>query len=282
MAKVLIGNFMGPRGPQGVQGEQGEQGPQGVQGPQGEPGRTGPQGPKGETGATGPQGPTGPKGDTGATGPRGVQGETGGTGVRGSRWFTGIGITGTSTTATVFPGSGVTGAIIDDYYLNTGTGNVYRCVLAGEASAAKWVHTGNIKGAKGDAGQISTEERGKWNAAYEHAQESGNPHGLTKQDIGLGNVDNTKDANKSVNYANSAGSVPWSGISNKPSSFNPSSHNHAASNISAGTLGGAVVANATAAANLGTKQVRNIYAGTDALTDGSSALPTGDIYIQYE
>lgn len=152
MPKVLIGNFMGPRGPQGVQGEQGEQGPQGLQGVQGEPGRTGPQGPKGETGATGPQGPTGPKGDTGATGPRGAQGETGSTGARGSKWFTGTGITGTSTAATVFPGSGVTGAVIDDYYLNTSTGNVYRCVLAGAASAAKWVHTGNIKGAKGDAG----------------------------------------------------------------------------------------------------------------------------------
>lgn len=62
----------------------------------------------------------------------------------------------------------------------------------------------------------------------------------------------------------------------------PSSHTHAASNISAGTLGGAVVANASAVATLGTKQVRNIYAGTAALTDGSSALPTGDIYIQYE
>lgn len=62
----------------------------------------------------------------------------------------------------------------------------------------------------------------------------------------------------------------------------PASHNQAASTITAGTLGGAVVANATAVATLGTKQVRNIYAGTAELTAGSSALPTGDIYIQYE
>lgn len=62
----------------------------------------------------------------------------------------------------------------------------------------------------------------------------------------------------------------------------PSSHTHDAGKITAGTLGGAVVANATAVTNLSTKQVRNIYAGTAALTDGSSALPTGDIYIQYE
>lgn len=42
-----------------------------VVGPQG---ATGPQGPKGDTGATGPQGP---KGDTGATGPQGAKGDNG-------------------------------------------------------------------------------------------------------------------------------------------------------------------------------------------------------------
>lgn len=34
----------------------------------------------------------------------------------------------------------------------------------------------------------------------------------TKSDVGLGNVDNTADANKSVNYANSAGSVSVNGV----------------------------------------------------------------------
>jgi len=62
----------------------------------------------------------------------------------------------------------------------------------------------------------------------------------------------------------------------------PASHNQAASTITAGTLAGSVVANATAVANLGTKQVRNIYAGTDDMTAGTSALSTGDIYIVYE
>ena len=52
--------------------------------------------------------------------------------------------------------------------------------------------------------------------------------------------------------------------------------------LSGGTLGGQVVANASAVATLETKQVRNIYAGTSDLTAGSSALPTGDIYIVYE
>lgn len=41
-------------------------------------------------------------------------------------------------------------------------------------------------------------------------------HGHTKSEVGLGNVDNTADANKRVDYANSAGSVAWNNISSKP------------------------------------------------------------------
>jgi len=55
-----------------------------------------------------------------------------------------------------------------------------------------------------------------------------------------------------------------------------------ASKITGGTLAGSTVANASAVANLGTKQVRNIYAGTGDLVAGSSSLPAGDIYIVYE
>jgi len=61
----------------------------------------------------------------------------------------------------------------------------------------------------------------------------------------------------------------------------PTAHNQAAGTISAGTLGGQVLANASAVTNLANKQVRNIYAGTADMTAGSSALPTGDIYIVY-
>lgn len=60
-----------------------------------------------------------------------------------------------------------------------------------------------------------------------------------------------------------------------------SSHTHPASQISAGTLNGSVVANASAVSNIGTKQVRNIYAGTSDIGVGAS-LPTGDIYLVYE
>lgn len=52
---------------------------------------------------------------------------------------------------------------------------------------------------------------------------------FTKEDIGLGNVDNTPDAEKSVLYAASAGAadtVTWNSISDKPASFPPSAHTH--------------------------------------------------------
>lgn len=106
-------------------------------------------GPKGDTGATGATGPQGPKGATGATGP---QGATGATGQRGSRWTQGTAITGTSTTATIFSGSGITDALVNDNYLNTSTGNTYRCTVAGNAATAKWVYTGNLRGATGPQG----------------------------------------------------------------------------------------------------------------------------------
>ncbi len=97
----------------------------------------------------------GQKGDTGATGAQGVKGDTGSTGAagqRGSQWFTGTGVTGTSTTGTVFSGSGVSSALVGDYYLNSSTGYVYNCTLAGAASVAKWAYVGSIKGIQGDQG----------------------------------------------------------------------------------------------------------------------------------
>lgn len=48
-------------------------------------------------------------------------------------------------------------------------------------------------------------DRGK--AAYDHSQlTSGNPHNVTKSDIGLGNVDNTSDSTKKTNFTGSIAS----------------------------------------------------------------------------
>lgn len=86
-----------------------------------------------------------------------VVGPTGPTGTRGSRWTQGTAITGTSTTATVFPSSGITDAIVNDNYLNIATGNTYRCTVGGTASAAKWVYTGNLKGPQGAKGATGSQ-----------------------------------------------------------------------------------------------------------------------------
>ena len=144
MAKAFVGNFKGPKG---------DTGPQGPQGPKGATGATGSQGPKGDTGATGPTGPQGPQGQTGATGATGPKGATG---TRGSLWYNGTGITGTSSTAAIFTGSGVSAALVGDYYINTGTGadrgRVYRCTVSGATAAAKWVYAGTIVGPQGPQG----------------------------------------------------------------------------------------------------------------------------------
>ena len=87
---------------------------------------------------------------------KGATGAKGATGTRGSTWTTGTAITGTSTTATIFSSSGITNALVNDMYLNTSTGYVYRCSVAGAASAAKWVYVGSIKGATGAKGATGT------------------------------------------------------------------------------------------------------------------------------
>lgn len=74
----------------------------------------------------------------------------------GSMWYQGDAITGKSTSGTVFSGSGIANAEVNDMYLNTGSGadrgNVYVCTLAGNASTAQWAYKQNIMGPTGPAG----------------------------------------------------------------------------------------------------------------------------------
>lgn len=84
-----------------------------------------------------------------------IRGSTGASG----KWYSGTAITGTSTTATIFSGSGISSAIVGDMYLNTSTSNTYRCTTAGAASAAKWVYVANIQGEDGPQGDPGEDGR---------------------------------------------------------------------------------------------------------------------------
>ena len=182
----------GIQGIQGLKGDKGDQGIQGIQGIQGLKGDTGQQGPQGIQGLKGDTGedfvvighydtlvalqtavPNPSIGDVysiGAVIPYNIylydgithawidygtiQGPTGATGAKGEAtyWYTGTTITGTSTSDTIFSGSGIALANIKDLYLNTTTDNIYKCTLGGNASTATWVYIGNIKGATGATG----------------------------------------------------------------------------------------------------------------------------------
>ena len=85
---------------------------------------------------------------------------------------------------------------------------------------------------------------------YSWAKASTKPS-YTKAEVGLGNVDNTADANKSVKYATSAGtanSVAWSNVSGKPgsvgSSTQPIYFSNGTATACAYTLGKSVPSNA--------------------------------------
>ena len=67
----------------------------------------------------------------------------------GSVWYFGTAITGTETSGTVFPDSGIEDAKEYDKYVNTDTGNIYDCSMAGSASTAQWTYIGSIMGPAG-------------------------------------------------------------------------------------------------------------------------------------
>lgn len=117
-------------------------------------------------------------------------------------------------TVSNFPKTGETGKI----YVATTTNLTYRWSGTGyvEISPSIALGTTSSTAYRGDLGNI----------AYIHSQTtSGNPHKVTKSDVGLGNVDNTADANKSVKYATSAGKLSgnisgsWQGTVNSTNYF---------------------------------------------------------------
>ena len=78
-------------------------------------------------------------------------------------------------------------------------------------------------------------DRGK--TAYDHTLvTSGNPHGTSKADVGLGNVDNTSDANKPVSTAQQTA------LDGKAAA----SHSHSGADITSGTVATARLGSGTA------------------------------------
>lgn len=72
----------------------------------------------------------------------------------GSQWYTGTGMSGTSTSTTYYY-SACPQVKVGDMFLNTTYGYVYQCTTAGSGTTARWTYKGCIKGAtgaQGDAG----------------------------------------------------------------------------------------------------------------------------------
>lgn len=85
-------------------------------------------------------------------------------------------------------------------------------------------------------------------------------HTHSKADVGLGNVDNTADAKKNVNYANSAGSA-----NNANNAGNADTVDGWHMNLAIGEWG-----------------IKPICAGTGDMVAGSTGLAQGHVYIVYE
>ena len=118
--------------------------------------------------------------------------------------------------------------IFVEYTGNIFTQFVYSGNTVGSFSYGPWVKMTNSN----DLGAVSNTING-------HTSNKSNPHGVTKAQVGLGNVDNTADKDKSVKYAASAGSansVAWGNVSGKPSTYPPSSHTHTPAQVGLGNV----------------------------------------------
>lgn len=110
-----------------------------------------------------------------------------------------------------------------------------------------------------------------------HLADMENPHGVTAEQVGLGNVDNTADADKTVAVAGKVGTNTVGGTATPV-------YMNAGTPTACTAYGSATVnkANYAGVTTVGTASLKNIYAGTGSMTAGSTSLTTGNIYLQYE
>ena len=106
-------------------------------------------------------------------------------------------------------------------------------------------------------------DRGK--IAYDHSQTTGNPHGTTKNDIGLGNVDNTSDINKPISTATQTS------LNLKANLLSPT-FTGTVSGITATMVGAPNGSGNSTGINTGDNAVNTLYSGLV-----SNATHTGDV-----
>lgn len=152
----------------GSPGPQGPTGPAGPKGDKGDPGEDGAPGATGETGAQGPQGDTGPEGPEG---PQGIPGAT-----------TWAGISDKPATFAPIIGAGAAQAV---------AGNDARLTDARTPTA----HSHAISDVTNLQSSLDLK------APLASPAFTGTPTGITKTHVGLGNADNTSDANKPISTA---------------------------------------------------------------------------------
>lgn len=141
--------------------------------------QTGRRGPTGPTGATGPVGQNGSTGPVGATGPKGEKGDTGSQGP-----------TGPTGAASTVPGpTGATGP-------QGATGPIGSTGPKGDQGDPATNLVTSVNTRTGDVTGLA--EQSDLTA---HTSNTSNPHSVTKAQVGLGNADNTSDADKPVSTA---------------------------------------------------------------------------------
>lgn len=247
-----IQGIQGPNGEKGDPGATGAEGPMGVQGPEGPVGPQGPVGPAGKDGTSlyiedsyptvaalknaipngdnkmyfvrengecyiwsetandwvsvgalqgpvgpqGPQGIQGPQGKEGATGPAGRDGAQGPQGIQGPQGVEGPeGPQGPAGVAGADGKSAYQTAVESGY---SGTETAFNSSLAAVPShIADKTNPHEVTKTQVGLGNVDNVKQ----APYTHVTDKSNPHGVTKAQVGLGSVDDTSDMNKPVSTA---------------------------------------------------------------------------------
>lgn len=146
-----------------------------------------------------------------------------------------------------FPSTGETGKI----YVDTTTNLTYRWSGSAYVEISQSLALGETSSTayRGDRGKI----------AYDHTSNKSNPHGVTKSQVGLGNVDNTSDANKPISTATQTA------LNGKANASH--THNYAGSSSAGGSANSAVKLATARTIGLGTGA-----AGTATSFDGSNNI----------